>query len=54
MARGEFTPEEAQAVCAVLESQRRAIETAGLEARIAALEECVPGAMPGSSAGPGR
>ena len=40
MARGELTPEEAQAICGVLESQRRAIETAELEARIAALEEC--------------
>ena len=54
IARGELTPEEAQAICAVLESQRRAIETAELEARVAALEECVPGAMSGSSAGPGR
>ncbi len=42
MGRGELTPEEAQAVCAVLESQRRAVETAELEARVAALEECVP------------
>jgi hypothetical protein len=42
MGRGELTPEEAQAICAVLESQRRAIETAELEARVAALEECVP------------
>jgi uncharacterized protein DUF5681 len=48
--RGELTPEEAQAICGVLESQRRAIETAGLEARVAALEECVPGV----SAGAGR
>jgi hypothetical protein len=47
MARGELTPEEAQAVCVVLESQRRAIETAELEARVAALEECVPGAAAG-------
>ncbi len=54
MGRGELTPEEAQAICAVLESQRRAIETAELEARVAAPEECVPGAMSGSSAGPGR
>jgi hypothetical protein len=49
MGRGELTPEEARAMCAVLESQRRAIETAELEARVAALEECVPGA-----ARPGR
>ena len=34
--------EEAQAVCAVLEAQRKAIETAELEVRVAALEECVP------------
>ena len=54
MARGELTPEEAQAICAVLESQRRAVETAELEARIAAIEECVPGAAPGSSAGSRR
>ncbi len=51
MARGELTPDEANAICAVLESQRRAIETAELEARVAALEECVPGA---SGAGTGR
>ena len=49
MGRGELTPDEARAMCAVLESQRRAIETAELEARVAALEECVPGA-----AGSGR
>jgi hypothetical protein len=48
-ARGEVTPEEAQTICAVLEVQRKAIETAELEARVAALEECVPGA-----ARPGR
>jgi hypothetical protein len=35
---GELSPEEGQAVAAILETQRRAIETAGLEARIAALE----------------
>ncbi len=42
MGRGELTPEEAQAISAVLESQRRAVETAELEARVAALEECLP------------
>jgi hypothetical protein len=47
MGRGELTPEEAQAMCAVLEIQRKAIETAELEARVAALEECVPGAAAG-------
>jgi hypothetical protein len=50
MGRGELTPEEAQAVCAVLELQRKTIESAQLEARVAALEECVPGAAPASSA----
>jgi hypothetical protein len=40
MARGEITPEEAQAVAGVLEAQRRAIETTELEQRIATLEEC--------------
>src|SRR5215207_7198619 len=49
MADGRLTPEEAQAMCVVLETQLKAIETAELEARIAALEECVPGA-----AGAGR
>jgi hypothetical protein len=49
MGSGELTPEEAQAVAGVLEAQRKAIETAELEARVAALEECVPGA-----AGSGR
>ncbi|HWX50544.1 MAG TPA: DUF5681 domain-containing protein [Roseomonas sp.] len=38
MAAGELTPDEASAVAAVLETQRRAIETTDLEARIAALE----------------
>jgi hypothetical protein len=46
MGRGEVTPGEAQAMCAVLESQRRAIETATLEARVAALEECLPDMVP--------
>ena len=53
MGRGDVTPEEARAICAVLETQRRAIETAELEARVAVLEECVPGAAPGSSADAG-
>src|SRR5262245_46059101 len=39
MATGEITPEEAQAVAAVLEGKRRAVETVTLEARIAALEK---------------
>ena len=39
MAAGEITPEEAQAVAAVLEGKRRAVETVALEARIAALEQ---------------
>jgi len=38
VAGGDLTPEEGQAVATVLETQRRAIETAELEARIAALE----------------
>jgi len=38
MAAGQLTPDEAGAVANVLEVQRRAIETAGLEQRIAALE----------------
>ena len=38
VAAGDLSPEEGQAVAAVLETQRRAIETAELEARIAALE----------------
>ena len=38
VAGGDLSPEEEQAVAAVLETQRRAIETAELEARIAALE----------------
>ena len=43
LAFGALTPEEAQAVAGVLDAQRRAIETAELEARVAALEECLPG-----------
>ena len=38
VAAGEVSPEEGQAVAAILETQRRAIETADLEARIATLE----------------
>jgi hypothetical protein len=38
VATGELTPEEGQAFAAVLEASRRSIETADLEARIAALE----------------
>jgi hypothetical protein len=38
VAGGEISPEEGQAVAAILETQRRAIETADLAARIAALE----------------
>ena len=38
MGAGELTAEEAQAVSAVLETQRKAIETVDLERRIAALE----------------
>lgn len=39
MANGELTPDEAQAVSAVLEGKRRAIETVELESRITALEQ---------------
>lgn len=38
VAAGTITPDEGQAVAAVLDAQRRAIETADLAARIAALE----------------
>jgi hypothetical protein len=38
MAEGALTPDEASAVAAVIEGQRRAIETEELAARIAALE----------------
>lgn len=38
VAAGEVSPEEGQAVAGILETHRRAIETAELEARIAALE----------------
>ncbi len=39
VAAGDLSPEEGQAVAAILETQRRAIETMDLEARIVALEE---------------
>jgi len=39
VAAGELTPDEGQSVAALLEVQRRAIETAELEARIVALEQ---------------
>ena len=38
VAVGDLTPEEGQAIAAILEGQRRAIETADLAARIEALE----------------
>jgi hypothetical protein len=38
VAAGEATPEEAQAIASLLDAQRRAIETAELERRVAALE----------------
>jgi hypothetical protein len=38
VARGEVTPEEGQAVGALLEAHRRAVETADLAARLDALE----------------
>jgi hypothetical protein len=41
MGCGALTPEEATAVSAVVEVQRRAIETAQLEARLRAVEERV-------------
>jgi hypothetical protein len=39
MAAGDLSPEEAQQAAAVLETQRRAIETSDLERRLAALEQ---------------
>lgn len=39
VAAGAITPDEGQAVAAMLEAKRRAIETVELEARVAALEE---------------
>ena len=36
---GEITPEEGQAVSAILEAKRKAIETVELESRVAALEK---------------
>jgi hypothetical protein len=38
VAAGDLTPEEAQAVAAVVETHRRSVETADLEKRLAALE----------------
>ncbi|MCC7281433.1 MAG: hypothetical protein IT556_03550 [Acetobacteraceae bacterium] len=39
VAAGDLTPDEGQAVAAVIEAKRRAIETIELERRIAALEQ---------------
>lgn len=39
VAAGHLTPSEGQAMAALLEAQRRAVETADLETRIAALEQ---------------
>jgi hypothetical protein len=46
VAAGEVTPEEAQAVASLLEAQRRAIETADLAERVAALEQAAAGSHP--------
>lgn len=43
VAAGELTPEEGQAVAAVLEAQRRAIETAELERRMSDMEARLQG-----------
>jgi hypothetical protein len=40
--RGEIAPSEAQSVVAIIEAQRKAIETSELSARIASLEERMP------------
>jgi hypothetical protein len=39
MAKGELAPDEASAVAAVIEAQRKAIETVELEERVRKLEE---------------
>jgi hypothetical protein len=39
VATGEITPQEGQALSAVLEQHRRALETADIDARLRALEE---------------
>jgi hypothetical protein len=36
---GSLTPDEEQALCAILETKRRAIETAELEKRVVALKK---------------
>jgi Family of unknown function (DUF5681) len=43
VAAGALTPDEASAIANVLEVQRRAVETAGLDARVTALEEAAGG-----------
>jgi hypothetical protein len=42
VAAGDLSPEEGQAVAAILEAQRRAVETTDLETRIATLEAKEP------------
>ena len=46
MARGVISAEEAQAAAAVLDHQRKAVETLDLELRIAALEQGEPPRTP--------
>ena len=45
VAAGEMSPEEGAAVAAILEVQRRAVETVELERRLTALEQA-PGRSP--------
>ena len=46
VAIGDLTPDEGQAIAAMLETHRKAIETADLERRIAALEQSQGDAQP--------
>jgi hypothetical protein len=46
VAAGDLTPDEGQAIAAVLETQRRAVETADIEQRLSALEARIDGTAP--------
>jgi citrate lyase beta subunit len=43
VASGDVTPDEGQAVAAIVETHRRAIETEDLERRLSAIEASQPG-----------
>lgn len=49
VAAGEITPNEGQSIAALIEAQRKAIETLDLEARLASIEQAIHSKAEGAS-----